>query len=664
MQRVLCGLIIIGLSALVGCAEKQAKTAQTSGRSQDKSKVKTDTVVEPTNETKPQTATKKAANDLPSPDKSKTETETKKPADDLPPPKLNLELTGTMSAAEAQKIANEHNRPGDWNQWCGSPLRNNVVTSKVPTEFEAGEFDDQTGEWKKETSKNVKYAIALGSQTYGNTVVANGKLFIGTNNGAGYLKRYPADVDLGVFLCLDEKDGKFLWQDSNEKLPTGRVNDWPGLGVCSSPLVDGNRVYYVSNRGELRCLDTEGFRDGKNDGPITNEKEKALAAAKKDSSLKLSPEEVWDEEHEADVVWVFDMMRELGVSQHNMANCSVTMSGDYLFICTSNGVDEAHTYLPAPHASSFIAVDKRNGKLIWSDNTPGINVLHGQWSSPAYAVIDGEPQVIFGGGDGWLYGFDPRGEKGKSKILWKFDCNPKDSVYKLTGATRNHIIGTPVIYDNKVYIAVGEDPEHGEGVGHLWCIDPTKRGDISPELVFNSADPAKPIEHKRNQAVVKEDGDFARPNPNSAAIWHYSTFDKNENGKIEFEETMHRTMGTVAIKDDLLFVADFSGLLHCLDAKTGKPYWAHDMLAVSWGSLLIAGDYVYLGDEDGEVSVIKAAKELEVVHEARMGSSVYSMPIVANGVLYITNQSYLFAIADTEMAAAKRPAATLLGKLK
>ncbi len=105
-----------------------------------------------------------------------------------------------------------------------------------------------------------------------------------------------------------------------------------------------------------------------------------------------------------------------------------------------------------PNAPSFIAVDKRNGKVLWTDNSPGPNVLHGQWSSPAYAVIDDVPQVIFAGGDGWLYSFDARGENGKSKLLWKFDCNPKESKYTLGGrADRNHMIATPVIYNNLVY---------------------------------------------------------------------------------------------------------------------------------------------------------------------------------------------------------------------
>ena len=528
----------------------------------------------------------------------------------------------------------------EWLQWGGSPARNNTPEGhNIPTEWNIGEFDYRTSAWKPEKSKNVKWVSRLGSQTYGNTVVAGGKAFIGTNNSGGWLKRYPADRDLGVLLCFNAEDGKFLWQHSSEKLPTGRVHDWPLQGVCSTPLVEGDRLYFVTNRGEVRCLDTEGFHDGENDGPFK--------------------EETNENKDEADVVWSLDMMKELGVSQHNMADCSVTSAGDVLFVCTSNGVDEAHNGIPAPQAASFIAINKNTKELLWSDKSPGVNILHGQWSSPAYGVLGGVPQVIFGGGDGWLYSFAPEGDgKGNAKLLWTFDCNPKTSHYALNKATRNHIIGTPVIYDGLVYVAVGEDPEHGEGTGHLWCIDPTKRGDVSPELAFNAADPNKTIPHKRLQAVEPEKGDLARPNPNSAAVWHYSETDVNGNGKIEFEEIMHRTLGSVAIKDGNLYIADYSGLLHCLDAKTGKRNWVYDMLSASWSSPLIVEDKVYVGDEDGDIAIFRQSADPKIAMkdedgemkpfygEINMGNSVYTTPIVAGNVLYISNRTHLFAIEE------------------
>lgn len=516
---------------------------------------------------------------------------------------------------------------GDWAQWGGNSVRNNTPEGKnIPESWEVGEIDRKTGDWVPGSGKNIKWVAKLGSQSYGNPVIANGKAYVGTNNGAGWLKRYPADVDLGCLLCFDDKDGKFLWQHSSEKLPTGRVHDWPLQGICCAPLIEDQRGWFVTSRGEVICYDTEGFHDGENDGPYQSEK--------------------FTEKDEADVLWVLNMMTELQISQHNMCSCSVTAAGDLLFVITGNGVDESHINLPAPAAPSFICLDKNTGKVLWTDDSPGTNILHGQWSSPTYAVLGGVPQVLFAGGDSWLYSFQGTAtEDGKPKLLWKFDANPKDSKYVLGGrGTRNEIIATPVVYNGLVFLAVGQDPEHGEGIGHLWCIDPTKRGDVSPELAFNAKDLKAPIPHKRLQAVVKEDGDVARANPNSAVVWHYSWTDENGNGKADFEESMHRTIGTVAIKDDLLYVADFSGLFHCVDAKTGKKHWTYDMLAASWGSPLIVDGKVYIGDEDGDVTVFKLSAEQEQLAEVNMGNAVYSTPVVANNVLYIANKTHLFAI--------------------
>lgn len=507
----------------------------------------------------------------------------------------------------------------DWPSWGGTPYRNNTPSAK-----------DLPDSWDLTTGENILWAAPLGSQTYGNPVIANGKVYVGTNNSYGYLKRYPKNVDLGCLICFDEKTGKFLWQSSSPKLPTGRVNDWPLMGICSTVYCEDYRVWYVTSRGEVLCLDTEGFHDGTNNGPY-----------------KAEPNENKDE---ADVIWRLDMMGTLGVSQHNMCSCSVTAWGDWLFVDTGNGVDESHINIPAPKAPSHLCIDKNTGKILWTDSSPGVNVLHGQWSSPCCFEVDGQKQAVYGSGDGWIYSFDPAGDgKGGPKLLWKFDGNPKESIYVLGGrATRNHIIGTPVFYDGFLFSAVGEDPEHGEGVGHLYCIDPKKRGDISLELAVDEK--GKELAPRRLQAIDVKKGEKAIPNPNSGAVWHYDSVDSNGNGKIEFEETMHRTIGSVAIKDDLLIVADFSGLVHCLDAKKlsapGKPvvYWTHDMFAASWGSPLIADGKVYIGDEDGDISIFPLSKEKEDPIEVSMVNAVYSTPVVANNTLFIANKSTIFAL--------------------
>jgi outer membrane protein assembly factor BamB len=649
-------------------------------------------------------------------------------------------------------------KAGDWPQWGGNGLRNNVpAVENAPVSWNPGQFDRKTSQWISDKThsnnkwigdkaQNIKWVATLGSQTYGNPVVANGKLVVGTNNASGYVKRYPGSVDLGVLLCFNEADGSFLWQHSSEKLPTGRVHDWPMLGICSSALIEGDKVWFVTSRGEVRCLDLDGFHDGTDDGrpekqepakmfetspnedpevvaamvagleegKLTDEVRSRFAAAgmelPADVAVKADPAgkgpvKKWtaqvkvgdatreislthvgprltgykiitpDDKEEADVVWVYNMMTNLGTSQHNMCSCSVTALGDILFVNTGNGLDEQHTTAPNPNAPSFLAMDKNTGEVHWHDNSPGINILHGQWSSPAVAVIQGVPQVIFGAGDGWIYSFKAdKGKDGKPELLWKFDSNLKTSVLELGGrGTKNDIIGTPVVYKDRVYFATGQDPEHGEGIGILWCVDATKRGDVSESIVVNRADPEKPIPHKRLQSCVEAEGDIEKPNPNSAVVWKYMQQDNNGDGEIDdFMETFHRSIASVAIKNDILVCPDFSGLVHCLDANTGKAFWTYDMLAASWGSPLIAGDHVYVGDEDGDISIFKlSADPKEAMKEDSKGelvpinandkgdvvnmlSSVYSTPIIANGLLYIGNKDHVFAI---EAGADEKPAA-------
>ena len=275
-------------------------------------------------------------------------------------------------------------------------------------------------------------------------------------------------------ICFDAASGKFLWQHVNDKLPSGLVHDWPDEGICSTPAVEGNRLYYISNRCEVVCLDTNGFADG-NQG-VQDEKYK--------------------EPTDADVIWRLDMMKELNVFPHNLAACSPLLVGDTLYVVTANGVDENHENIPAPQAPSFIAVDKHTGKVKWKSNAPGRKIMHGQWSNPTWAVINGKPQVIFPGGDGWLRGFDPD----SGKIIWEFDGNPKKAPKYVLGAKgdRSDYLATPVVHDNKLFIGLGQDPEHCDGVGHLWCIDLSKTGDISPELVTKD-DPEDPTSARRSR---------------------------------------------------------------------------------------------------------------------------------------------------------------------
>jgi outer membrane protein assembly factor BamB len=237
---------------------------------------------------------------------------------------------------------------------------------------------------------------------------------------------------------------------------------------------------------------------------------------------------------------------------------------------------------------------------------------------------------------------------GKAELLWKFDANSKKAVWKTDGSgDRNNLVATPVVYDGRVYIAVGAEPDYGGAPGCLWCIDPTKRGDVSPELVVDKR--GKPISDavrasRRIRAIDESAGETLRPNPNSAAVWRYTGFDSNGNGKLDPEETMHRSIGMVVLKDGLLMTADLLGVVHCLDAKTGKVHWTHDLMSAVWGSPCVADGKIFIGDEDGDVAVFELSPRLKLLATNAMGDRVYSTPVVADNVLYIATATHLIAI--------------------
>ncbi len=549
-------------------------------------------------------------------------------------PLLPFHLAERSAAVPTPKNA----KVTEWPMFGGTPSRNmvNLTDPNIPSKWSVAEGKHE----------NIRWKAQLGSRSYSQTIVAEGKIFRGTNNE---YPRNPRDrkkpnfdnpdgdpLDKGVLMCFDARTGDFLWQYVSDKLPVGQVSDWPREGITCTPAVDKGRVYFVTNRCEVICADINGFLDGKNDG-VKDEK--------------------YADKTDADVIWRYNLLLELKVFPHNMSHCSPLIVGDRIFVCTSNGVDEGHVNVPMPEAPSFIALDKNTGKLLWQSNLPGRDIMHGQWASPAYAEIKGVPQVIFPAGDGWLYALNPE----NGKLIWKFDGNPKDAIYELGGkGTKSDFINAPVVYKNRIFIGTGQDPEHFEGVGHFWCIDPAgKTGDISPELVTDaSVFPPK-----------------TKPNPNSGAVWHYGGEEKRQFAIRD--HVFGRTLSTACIVDDVIYLSELAGYLHCLDARTGKMYWMFDTRSAIWGSPMYADGKVYVPNEDGDVFVfrhdpkpesidpagavaaqtdnksaklayknaLKLVSQKYLLNKIEMEEPIRSAPTVAGGVLYIGTERSIYAIA-------------------
>jgi len=494
-------------------------------------------------------------------------------------------------------FADHHKSKGsDWPMWGRTPDRNMIGEAKnLPVNVEPGDYVSGTDDIDPSTTENVLWVAKLGSQAYGNVTVAGGKVFAGTNNES---PRDPKQLgDRGVLMAFNEENGEFEWQLLIPKLGAGKVSDWEYVGLCSSPAVEGNKVYVVTNRGEAVCLDLNGLANG-NDGPFQDEANYMSADG--------NPVELTN--GHADILWIYDMREELGVFPHNVSSCSPLVVDDLLYVSTSNGVDWSHNNIPAPFSPALVALNKTTGELVGEEASQvSERVLHASWSSPAYGDINGTPLIIWGGGDGICYGFEPKpvvGSEGYEILneVFRYDANPPE--YRMKGGKPikyatypgpSEIISTVVVHDNKAFALIGQDPEHGDGVGMLSAIDASMKGDITGK-----------------------------------AIWTY--------------KDIGRTVSTPSIYNGMIFVAEYDGDIHCLDLDTGKVNWVHATDSRIWGSTLVADGKVYLPNEDGQLVVLAATKEKEELATVEFFTPIYSSPVVAKDVLYVATQTHLYAL--------------------
>jgi outer membrane protein assembly factor BamB len=144
---------------------------------------------------------------------------------------------------------------------------------------------------------------------------------------------------------------------------------------------------------------------------------------------------------------------------------------------------------------------------------------------------------------------------------------------------------------------VGQDSRHGTGPGCFSCIDPSKEGEIT------------------------------------------------ESGKIWQCCDVQRSFSIAAVGEGLVFIADYTGILRCLDAGTGREYWAHDLGARVFALPLVADGRVFIGDESGRLTMAAAAKEKKVQPPVKFDSALYSTPVAAAATLYIATQKTLHAFA-------------------
>ena len=452
------------------------------------------------------------------------------------------------------------------------------------------------------TGLNIKWSAELGSQSYATPVIAGGRVLIGTNNDRPRDPRHQGDR--AVLLCLAESDGRLLWQLVVPKLSEDLGDpflDWRRVGFASPPSVEGDRAYTLTNRGEVVCLDMNGLADG-NAGPFTDEGGHMTPRA---ATRPVTPAA-----NDADIVWVCDLVAQTGIRTHDQVQGSVLVHGDLLYVNTCNGVDGTHRNIPSPAAPSLVVLDKHTGRIVARDGLDlGAKTFHVNWSAPSLGGSAGEPRVFFGGGDGVCYAVEPAtassssdGKLARLKDVWRFDPDPdapKYDVHRWVGNRREGpsvIMGMPVFDAGRLYLAAGGDPWWGKQRGWLKCVDVSGAGDVTK----------------------------------TAELWSYPL--------------PRETCSTAAVHQEMVFVTDVGGTVHCVDAATGKPHWTHKAVGEFWASPLVADGKVFVGTRRGQFLILAAAPEKRLIAKVDLDEPVNGTAVAANGVLYVSTMNHLYAV--------------------
>jgi len=105
-----------------------------------------------------------------------------------------------------------------------------------------------------------------------------------------------------------------------------------------------------------------------------------------------------------------------------------------------------------------------------------------------------------------------------------------------------------------------------------------------------------------------------------------------------------RTGSTPAVSDELTFIADTGRKVHCLDTKTGQPFWTHEAAGDFWASPLLADGKVYIGTRKGNFLVFAASREKKLLAEINLPRPISATATAANGTLYVATMDRIYAL--------------------
>ena len=273
-------------------------------------------------------------------------------------------------------------------------------------------------------------------------------------------------------------------------------------------------------------------------------------------------------------------------------------------------------------------IDTGSGKVLWERKDLKCDHFRGPGSSPI--VYKNLLVLIF---DGFDQQYVAALDKSTGKTVWKKDRNIKYTTdngdYKKAYATASviDVDGKPQLVCPSAECTIAYDPFTGD---ELWRLQHFKKS------TMNVA--ARPVAgnglfylvsgHPSQLMAVREgvSGMVSR----AAIAW------ETERGV--------PTRPSLLLQGDLLFMVNDGGVVSCLDAKTGKQIWSERLNGEYTASPILVSGYIYLPNQTGKTTVLKAGKEYEPVATNELEAGCMASPAVAGDALILRTKTHLYSI--------------------
>ena len=348
--------------------------------------------------------------------------------------------------------------------------------------------------------------------------------------------------------------------------------------------------------------------------------------------------------------------------------------------------DRVFLNLAAENDLYLWAIDRTKGTVVWKKllGSGNVKMRKQNMSSPS-PVTDGESVYVMSG-TGILKGFDFNGNE-----LWSRDIQKDYGDFGLNWGYAS----SPLLYEDALYVQVLHgmktdapsyvlrlDRKTGKTV---WKVDrPTDAQKESPDSYSTPG----LLRYGKNTELVITGGDCVTGHDLATGkeLWRANGLNPDNNpfyrivaSPVIFGDTIYvptRVKPLLALRaggrgditkshvlwstengpdvpspvtdGKYFYVVNDKGIMYCLDAKTGVEIYGQQRLKPGTysASPVLADGKIYVTNEDGLTTVIKAGPKFEVLAENALNDYCLSSPAISEGVIYIRTTSHLFAIGS------------------